>query len=873
MLKPVFPQPPKFSEWLITFFCRENLQEEIIGNLYEYHELLAERNSKFLGSIRYWWQVLLYLRPSTLKKIAPLPKYDFMFHFNLILAFRNLWKNRAHTILNLGGFSLGIVCAILLYFHVQEELSYDNFHTDKDQIYRVLRESTMNGELYEIGVTSGPFAPALQTDFPNQIQETMRIAKRERLVKYEDQVFNEENFHYADSNFFNFFSYPLAVGDPDNVIKNLNSVVISQEIAQKYFGDEDPLGKLLTINNDGENPYEVTGILAELPAKSHLKLDFIGNLTRYSNSNFMTQWWWNSLMTYAKIDNPEEAGRVQEQFPQFMDKYFGADFEHTGNRIDLKLEPLADTYFNHDVRFDMIEHGNQQNVFILAMVAVAILLIACFNYLNLAVATSYQRAREVGIRKVLGSNSYRLMLQFLGESLIVILLAVAIAVGLSSLLLPVFNDFFHLEVASHWASPQLWGVFAGIILISVLLSGLYPATLFSSFQAVETLKGKIFSFGKHLWLRKGLVVVQFSISIFMIVSTLLISQQLDFIQDKELGFNQDAIILIEPNNNEIAESYELFRDQLERSPNVLSVSGMTGQPGGFHDATTINVKEVPDPFRLRTVFCDYDYIPTFDIQLVAGRNFSRELSTDMNQAAILNEKAISDLGWTPEEAIGKIIKIPMLDTLDKRIVGVAGDFHFSSLHDEIEPLVISLSERTWMLAVKLQAGHISDGLNDIRQSWETLAPNNPFKYKFMDETVAHLYEQEQKQQRVYGVFAAISVFLACLGIFGLVSHATLERRKEFNIRKVLGARIDQILSLISRDFVIMIAIASLIAIPLSAFFVQNWLLNFAYRIELIEQWHLFLVGGLLALLIALITISFRAYKAARENPVDGLRYE
>ena len=864
--------PPRFSEKLIAWLCREELLEEILGNLYEFYEYQQrEARTGMISKLSYWYQVITYLRPSTLKNPFSLSIDTPMFHFDFRIAFRNLWKNRTHSLLNLAGFCLGMVCFILLFFHIRSELSHDNFHPDKDQMYRVIRESDMRGERYQIGVTSAPYANALMLDYPNRIKEVVRVAFRDRTVKYEDEMYQEDEFVYADSNFFEFFGFPLIAGDANQVLQNPGSVVLSKAMAEKYFGNQNPIGKMLEVNNDEQ--MLVTGIMGEASAKSHLEMDFVATLSIYNGSQFMNGWWWNSLCTYAKIPDRAEASAVETLFPDFMDKYFGEDFERNGIRIDLKLEPMSEVYFNHLTRYDPVRHGNKRSVYILIVVAAAILLIAAFNYLNLSIATTYGRAREVGIRKVMGSNTRRLTMQFLGEALMLISGSFLLAILISSTIHPLFNQYFGLEVPLEWKDPQIW-LFLGILLgIMVLLSGFYPAILFASFRPVETLKGKLFSFGKSLWMRKGLVIAQFVIAIFMIISTLLIGRQLSFVEDKDLGFNQESIVMVSINNEEIFENVQLFRDRLAQSPHIVSLSNATGEPGGFHDATTVEVNHRDENVRLRTLFADYDYIPVFDIKLIAGRNFSREMSTDEGRTAILNQTAVRELGWTAEEAIGQHIFLTMFDSLERQIIGVVEDYHFSSLRDHIEPLIMALSDRSWQMAIRIKEGEISAGIADIQKSWEELAPNNPFAYRFLDESLAQLYEQEQKQQKVYSAFALIAIFLACLGVFGLISHSTLERKKEFNIRKVLGARMDQILVLIYREFVWLIAIASIVAIPLSWWFINNWLADFAYRIETVHYWYLFVLGSLITLVIAVMTMSFRALGAAKGDPAEGLRYE
>ena len=864
------PTPPRFSEKLIDWLVREELTEEILGNLYEFYHYQEKR--KFSG-LFYWFQVATYLRPSTLKRIPSISNFGYMFNFNLRIAFRNLWKNRTHSFLNLAGFTLGLACFMLLFFHIRSELSHDNFHSNGDEIYRLIRTSQIDGDPYKIGVTSAPYATAMPVDFPNRVTDALRVAQRDPVLRHEDKAFKEEHLAYADSNFFEFFDFPLLQGDRKTALKEPNSIVITEKLARKYFGEKDPMGKLLEVNNG--RSVQVTGILGEAPEKSHLELEAIISFGFLGQGRFLTEWWWNSMATYIKVPNPDHAEELKAMFPDFMDKYFGDDFEQNGNKIGLTIEPLSEIYFNHETRYDSARHGNKSNIYILIAVAFAILLIAAFNYLNLSIATTYGRAREVGIRKVMGSNRNRLIMQFLGEAIILISASFILAMAISSFVLPFFNQYFQLEVPMNWNDPLIWAFFGGLIAIMVLLSGFYPALLFSSFRPVETLKGKMFKFGRSMWMRKGLVVAQFVIAIFMTISTLLITEQMNYVNEKDLGFDREAVIMVEPDNGEIWENLQLFKDKLTSSPHIETVTGTTGEPGGFHDATNIEVDHIVAEEKplVRTVFTDYEYVPTFGVELVAGRNFSREFGTDMNRTALLNEKAVQDLGWTPEEAIGKELFLNMFDTLNRTVIGVVADYHFISLKDDIEPLIIALSNQTWKLGIKVKKGHIEEGLTTIESTWQEIAPGNPFNYEFLDENLARLYAQEQTQQKVYTSFSIIAIFLACLGVFGLISHSTLERKKEFNIRKVLGARIDQILMLIYREFVLLISIASLIAIPAAWWFIDDWLTGFAYRIETFSYWYLFLLGCVLTLVIAVLTMSFRALRAATGDPAEGLRSE
>lgn len=863
-------RPPAITDKLISRLCKEELVEEILGNLYEYHFCIQEEESLKFRKIRFAYQLLTYLRPGMLKRIHLPTIYIPMFRFNLVITLRQLWKNRLHSILNIAGFALGLMCAFLLFFYIQGEQTYDSFHADKDQIYRVLREAEMNGEAYDVGVTSGPFAPNLQIDFEGQIEEVMRVAPRTRLITVGDKSFDESHVVYADSNFFSFFSFPLLQGNPQNVLAKPNSIVLSEEMAQKYFGTEDPIGKILTVNS--QHPFEVTGIMGETAARSHINMDFVASIMFYRQSQWIGEWWWNNLMTYVKIPQQEDVDRIAEALPAFWNKHFGED-NGGGRQMSLKLEPLSEVYFNHETRYDMASHGHKKSVNMLGIAALAILLIACFNYINLTIATSQGRAREVGIRKVMGSHSNRISLQFLGEALTVILLGIGLAVAGTTFVLPAFNSFFGLEVEAKWVDPQML-IFFGLLMLAVLLSSaIFPASILARFQPVSALKGKVFTFGKFIWLRKSLVIAQFGISIFLIIGTLLIQRQLDFVENKELGFDGEAVMLLPTNNAEISENLEVFEEKLKKSPLIQSYSTMSGPPGGFHDATILEVQGQTDNIQLRTAFVDYDYLKTFDIQLAAGRDFSREMSTDMGNVALLNESAALELGWTTEEAIGKIVRFPMFDSTERKVIGLVKDYNFASLHDEIEPLVIALGPMTWSMGIRLEASRLAEGIAYIEEAWAPLSPTFPISYTFVDESLSNLYENEQKESKVFSAFAMISIFLACLGIFGLVSHATLERSKEISIRKVLGAKTKDILGLISREFVLLIAAGALIATPLVAWFAQDWLEAFAYRIELGAQWPFFLIGGLAALVIDLGSMSWLVFRAAVRNPADNLRQE
>lgn len=860
--------PPQLSLKLIHWLCRSELAEEIEGNLIEYFNALPP-TSRF-RMIKYWFQVFTYLRLSTVKNFKH-SKHNSMFILNPLQSFRNLLKQGASTFINISGFTVGLTCVVMLYFYISSELSVDSFHKDGDQIYRTLRIGSMNGSPYDIGVTSPPFAPALLNDYPNSIKAVCRAYIERGLVAYEDQKFYEEGLLFADSNFFNFFSFPLKRGNPKTVLSNPNNIVLTQQMATKYFGAEDPIGKVLILDNDSE--FIVSGVMAEPTSKSHLEFKMVINIEVLKNTGFYTAWWSNALSTYVKIENAEEALYVNSQLDNFMDKYFGEDFKRSGTRMGLKLERLSDIYFNKDTQYDSVAHGNLGNIYILGIVAAAILFIACFNYVNLAIAQSFKRAKEVAVRKVLGGEKIRLVAQMLGESLIILVIASLLSLAMVLLLKPAFSSLFQLDFKLKWDDPNVYIFFSTLILSTLLVAGAYPAILISSFDPNKIFRDKKLSLGKNSWLHKSLVIAQFIISIILIASTLIISKQMSFVRNTHLGFDRDALVVLEINNNAVKSNLKTFKERLEQSPHITSVTRMTGEPGGFHDATVIQFKGEQEVNRIRIGIGDEDYFSTFNIQIIAGRNFSKSLESEVNRTAIINETALKMLNLTEDEIFEKRFDLASWGFEDVQIVGVAKDYHFTSLKNKIEPLVIMNGESDWRCGIKVNGQNLNASLQAIAGIWEEMTPQFPLQYKFLDDSLNRLYETENRQGKVLTAFSGISIFLACLGVFGLVTHATKQRQKEFGIRKVLGAGIGQIFRLVSKEFVILLLVASIIAIPASWYLTSKWLQQFAFHIEVKQNWLLFVLSSFIAFVIAFLSIAMKTYKTAISNPVKSIRYE
>ncbi len=859
-------QKTPFSIKLIRWLVQKELVEEIEGNLMEFHHFNQEEQVKF-PLLRYWREVLNYLRPSTLKKFEN-SKYNGMFNFNPILTIRSLFKQGSSTVINIGGFALGLVCVLFLYFHLQSELTYDDFHEDGDRIFRVLRQAP-NGDVMEtIGVTSGPYAPALANDYPNSIQSTCRVQPTEILVTFDDKKFFEENIVMADSNFFSFFSYPLFSGTADEVMNGINEAVLSKETAKRFFGNEDPIGKIIKLDN--QEDFIITGIMDELPSANHLgDFSMVININGTGN---LEGWWNNGLLTYVKVNSVEEAAYLGGQLDAFMDKYLGDSFEDFGLKVHLILEPMDKVYFNNRTIYDYARHGDMNTIYILSLVGFAILLIACFNYVNLAIAQSFKRAKEIAIRKVLGGYKSRLILQFLGESLTILLFATSIAVALSLLLSPLFNEYFGLNIQFDWTDPNVL-LFGAIILgVTLLVAGLYPALLLSSFHPLKVLKGSKGNSGKNVMVRKSLVVAQFLIAIFMIATTLLISRQLNFVQNKELGFNREAIMLLDINNQDIFDNLDAFKGSFEGNPNIEMVSLVGGEPGGFHDVSTIDFPGMDENPRLNFIWADENYFETFGIGIAHGRSFADNVKTEAPTTAVINLAALKALNMEAADILETKVTVPGWE-LELRIIGISEDFHYSSLKEKLEPMMIVNGLRYRRVAIKMNAANVNEAIASVSDNWERFSPNYPMEYDFLDESIARLYEHEAQQNKVFIAFAAISIFLACMGVFGLATYTARQRQKELGIRKVLGATAQQIIGLLSKEFILLVSISSIIAMPAAWYFMSEWLTSFAYQIDLASNWATFLISGLAVSLVAFLTIGFNTYRAAVSNPTESIRYE
>jgi len=790
----------------------------------------------------------------------------------LLLAIKHLKKQKIFSVINILGLTVGITCCLMIFLFIMNELSYDNFHKNGKNIYRVMRVGNNNGERREIPYLSPPYGPALVNDYPDAIQRQVRIMRDNDLISYNNISFNETNIYLTDKNFFSFFDFHLVKGDTATVLKDPNSIVLTETAAKKYFGNDDPIGKTLEFNK--QQQLKVTGIAADVPLNSHLQFDMVVplELFRPMQPEWFTQWPNNGLFTYVQLNPAVDPKQLSEQFPSFMDKYMGENFARSGFKMGLVIKPLADIYFATDALDGSVKHGNQKMVYIFMSIAILILLIACINFINLATARATDRAKEVGLRKVLGAVRKQLVSQFMMESILFATVASILSFGLVQILMPAYTNLLGYQLPSFLNDTRVYGFIIAVIIIVGLLAGSYPAFLLSSFTPIESLKGKLKTGLKGVFFRKALVVFQFGISVLLIVSVIVIMSQMNYLRNTDLGFNKEQSMIVRFDNLSISAKKKQFKNELLSIPAINSVSLMSGEPGGFHDGYSFESEAKPDEKMLfSTEFTDHDFVKTLGLKIIAGRDLSESFITDSAQAVLINRNAATKLGYTPEQAIGKWIKNISRDSLRRTIVGVVEDYHYVSLKDPIGPLVISPGRDKRLALIKLKTDQLQSTIASIKKVYAAAAVDYPFEYKFLDEQFDRHYKTETKQQAVLGIFSAVAIFIACLGLFGLASYTAIKRTKEIGVRKVLGSSIRNICFLLSKDLLRPVLLGTLLATPVGYYAMNKWLQSFAYRIDL--QWWMFGVAVFTAVVIALLTVGSQAIKAALANPIKSLRTE
>ncbi|MEK7727824.1 MAG: ABC transporter permease, partial [candidate division KSB1 bacterium] len=787
-----------------------------------------------------------------------------MFKSYLKIALRNLRRYKGYTFINIAGLTVGMACCALMLLFIRQELSYDRFHQKAARIYRMTMNMTHDGNQHTGSVMAAPIGPALAEEFP-EIRQAVRLQTpyNSTPVKYQNQQFYEKELYYADPTIFEIFDFPLQQGDAATALQNPNSVVLSPAAAQKYFGEENPLGKILQIER-GEREFQVTGVLQTIPQTSHVRPDFLipfNNLRPQQLSN----WWMFSYPTYVLLEEKASAANVITKLPAFVKRHY-SDAPQGFAGLELSMQPLTDIHLHSDFNDNTGKLGAMTYIYLFAALAALIIAIACINFMNLATARSQHRSREVGVRKVVGGRRGQLVLQFLAESIMLAFFAVIGAAVVLEFFLPVFNEVAQKNLQIDYAAD--WSLIAGFIALALtvgIAAGSYPAFFLSRFQPVEVLKGGSGTGTTGSRLRQLLVVGQFVISIVLIVSTFIVNDQIEFIRNKRLGFDKEQVIVVPLRGEHAQNNWPVLKNELLRHPEFLQISASSAVPaneGWWRTGSRRGDSDVEGD--VYTYQIDYDFFTTLGIELAAGRLLSPAFPSDSAQAFILNETAVKEFGWeSAEAAIGQSfvwLGAGPENAKEGAVVGVVKDFHFLPLYEEIAPAVFHLMPwgSSWLVA-RVRSNSMEQALAILKTQWQVFDPQHPLEFSFMDERVEAQYGAETRLLQIFGIFSAFAIFISCLGLFGLASFTTEQRTKEIGVRKVLGASVSNIIFMLSNGFTRLVLISFVIAAPAAWWAMNQWLQNFAYRQPL--GLGVFIYAGVLALGIAWLTVSYQSLKA------------
>jgi putative ABC transport system permease protein len=866
-------QPPKAATKFLLWFLKPDLREEVAGDLEERYFARLENNSQRQANFHYWFQVVNYLRPFALREdlLTSLNPF-FMFRTNFKIAWRNLFKQKGYSLINITGMTLGLTCFLLLVLYVQYESSYDRQHEHADRIYRIAQ--TQKGNTFrgtdQFAVAPATIGPALEDEFP-EVEKTVTFSILPTLFGKDDQVFYEQGL-YTTQALFDVFTYPIIEGDAKATLADKDAIILTRALAEKYFGNTSPIGKTMKLSSD--RLLTVKAVMEDLPDNQHLKFDFVASIDNYGeyvDDSREQRWESNNYEAYALLQKGANYQQLEKKMSVFDEKVKAA-YATLPFSATYFLEPLADIYLHSKANFGEGIKSDIRYLYLSAAIAFIILFLALINYMNLSVARFQQRTKEVGVRKVLGAQRRQLVGQFMMESMLVTGVSLLLSVGLARLLLPSFNRLLDLEMPFILSGNKM--ILGTLLLLALLLgglSGLYPAIISSAATPVKALQGRWLGNQKQSGLlRNALIIGQFTAAIVLATGSIVIYQQLQYIQTKQLGYNRDQVIYVPYRNQRLFDKTNTIRAELMKHPQIEQVAFTNVLPLNSNNQGIVtewegnaSQQELP-VYRFRA---DENFIPLLEMELVEGRNFSPDFPSDTAATYILNETALKRMGWTT--AAGKSFR-------DGKVIGVVKDFHFQPFNLAIEPMFITFHTRTSSyyagnIAMKVSSDKPAETMAYIQQTLATILPQVPFDLRYMDDSFHQLHRAEQRFGEAFKVFTFLALFIACIGLFGLVTHTVFQRTKEIGIRKVLGAAVTDIIGLISGDFLRLIAWSALIAIPLSWWGMQQWLQNFAYHTE-VQLWVFALVGAI-AIAIAFITISLQTLKAALTNPVEAIKTE
>ncbi len=871
-----YPQPPAWMLRFFRWFCHPDFQEDIEGDLLEMYDYFVKTSGLKKANWAFFWEIISLLR---LNLIRPIPYNHPIIHFGMYknyfkIAWRSLFRQKLYAAINIGGLAIGLTCFLLIFLYLQHELSYDRFYPEADQIYRIYQQQAGNdymGSEY-FAVNPAPMASTLMQELP-EVEVATSIQTPSALLGRQKKYYWESGLS-ADPNFFKVFAYKFLSGNAQQALKNPQAIVLTETFAKKMFGKQNPLGKRVNYQNyQGETARVVAGVIADPPQNSSLQFAFVVNLEadKYYQKD-LGNWTNSSFQTILKLKASTSPGVVEQKIPKLIRKHVENPEEYFQEHAYL-VQPLSEIHLDNKINFDIGVKGNPQYIYLFSAIAVLVLLLACVNYTNLAIARSMRRAQEVGLRKVVGALRRQLISQFLSESILISFLAFLLAMGLVPLLLPTFGNLLDrsLEfdvIQTPWLLPGL----ILLVLVIGLISGSYPALLMSSLHPVQILKGNLSRRFSKSQIQRVLIVGQYTVSITLIISSLIFYRQFQFIQDKELGYNKEHVLTIKVPDGEARKKFEVIKAELSQNPHVLAVTGSGHLPTNISSNTIIQPqRNNPKEITVYRTSVEYSFLEVFGIELIAGRNFSPDFKTDLEKGYLINETAAKALGYSPEEAVGKEFTWSFEEEESRTIVGVVKDFHLYSMHLAIEPMMLHLNNfYPNYISLKVRPENLSQTVAEVEAVFQKYS-HYPFEYAFLDEQFDRLYQTDVRLGEMFGFFTLLSVAIASLGLFGLAAFSAERRTKEIGIRKVLGASIQNIVALLSQDFLKMVLIGFVIAIPIAWYAMHQWLQDFAYRIEI--QWWMFALAGIAAVVIALVTISYQSIKAALANPVDSLRNE
>jgi putative ABC transport system permease protein len=872
--------PPKWADRFLEWYCNPALLEDIQGDVHELYNKRVKSKNRRIANLEFAWNVLRFFRWSNIKRSK---KYQssstFMMYQNYFTVFkRSFIKQKGYSFLNVFGLAIGIACFLLITFYIRDEFSYDRFHSKADRIVRMHEIFESDGVGERSASLPFPVAETILNDYHGQVVQAVRFFNFQSPTLALSTIdnskeFNEPALFFADSSLFEVFDFELLKGDRKTALNDANAIVITESMAKKYFEDEEAMGKYLRFQ--GTTNLLVTGVLEDVPKNAHFHFDFLVSfetLKATYNGTLPQTWYWNPCWTYFLLKDKSSLPDLQAAMPAFVQKYFP---EFIRNDVTLEFIPLTDIHLKSHMDYEIEANSSITTIYVFASIAIFVLLIACINFINLSTARAAKRAKEVGMRKTLGSDKIQLVGQFLFESITLCLLSVLLAVMIVVLMLPLFNVFAEKSIPfTVLLDPFYLVMLLALPLVVGVISGVYPAFVLSSFKPITALKSQL-SQEKGATFRKVLVVIQFSLSIILLIGTGVALDQLTMLQESDTGFTKENVIMIPVSRSPVARNYESLKTEFLRNPNVVSVTALEEILGSKHQVGNYHFEGLEESKPFPRLNVRHDFAKTFNIPLVAGRDYSEDVVTDDTLAVLVNEQLVKQMGWkSNEEAIGKKFH----SRPNRNIVGVVKDFNFTSRHQPIRPLVMDLNTdpRAFDLfikymAVRISANDMPGSIEWLQEKWRSQMPGWPFEYFFLENNLQNLYKAENKMSKITLIFSGLSILVACLGLFGLSTFTAEQRKKEMSIRKVMGSSDAEIFLLFSKRFFVLILIANVVAFPLAWFLMNQWLSTFAYQVNI--DITLFILSALAAVVIAFVTISYQAWRAAHTNPAEVLKTE